>query len=159
MSFLSEEEVYLGTKKTLLSKDFIIIASQPPRGIDHYPVVEISSDKIGIKGSKDSFKPDFIAFKKDIFYIVECKSSYSSSDYSKLINILNDENRISSLYNNLKQRNLFYKLKYNEDVNKFSSSLKGVLAYAGKHHHQPKVAHIIVDSFASTGQFIDSMHD
>ena len=40
---LSEEEVYNGAKRILKNNNYTLLAGQPPRGVDHLPVVEIKS--------------------------------------------------------------------------------------------------------------------
>ena len=70
---LTEEEVYNGTKKILIKNNYTLLGGQPPRGVDHLPVIEIKSGLNREKGSKDSFKPDLVAYRDGILIIIECK--------------------------------------------------------------------------------------
>lgn len=65
-----EKSVYNGTKNWLLNNGFSILAGQPPRGVDHLPVIEIKNPT-GEKGSRDAYKPDLVAYKDEMFFIIE----------------------------------------------------------------------------------------
>ena len=115
--YMTEEEIYLGTKNYLIKNQFLVIAGQPPRGVDHLPVIEIK-DNNSNKGSKFSYKPDLIAFKNDKTIIIECKPLFDYGDYTKLKSILANPTRIQNLYNELKQYHLFEKIQYTKSINK-----------------------------------------
>ena len=154
MKILSEEEVYLGAKKILLENEFIILGSQPPRGIDHYPVIEIKYNLTGTKGSKHSYKPDIVAYKDGYFYIVECKPKYSKDDFDKIHDVFTSAFRIGSLFLELSQRSLFDKIDYMGDITDFSLKLRGILAYSGDMVENLEINHIIVESFLGIGSLI-----
>ena len=90
---LTEEEVYNGAKIWLKKNAFFILAGQPARGVDHLPVIEIKNST-GDKGSKFSYKPDLVAYKNNIFYIIECKPEYDAEDNMKINDILLSEYRL-----------------------------------------------------------------
>ncbi|MCG3584666.1 hypothetical protein L9Z42_14680 [Clostridioides difficile] len=151
---LSEEEVYIGTKNFLLKNNFILLGGQPPRGTDILPVIEIKSKSNIDKGSRDSYKPDLLAYKDGFFYIIECKPKYCKSDIDKLQSILTSDTRISCLYYELKQRNIFNNINFNKDIDSFKSSLKGVVSYSGKLITNNIVSHIIVKDFSGNADLI-----
>lgn len=155
MKILSEEEVYIGTKEILKKNNFKILAGQPARGTDHLPVIEIKSGDNFDKGSKDSYKPDLVAFKDNIFFIIECKPKYDLPDSLKLKSILNCEDRLYAFYIELNQRKLFSKIHYIQNFDVFKKSIKGVLAYSGKHTEDTGLMHIIVSNFMGMGHIIN----
>lgn len=126
---LSEEEVYNGTKRFLLKNNFVLLAGQPPRGVDHLPVVEIKSGVNQEKGSKDAFKPDLVAFKDNLFFIIECKPRFNNGDYQKLNKILNCNSRLYAFFNELVQRKIIQKLNINLEFEQFRNMIVGSLAY------------------------------
>ncbi|MEL5900796.1 hypothetical protein AAGC94_22590 [Clostridium sporogenes] len=126
---LSEEEVYIGTKKLLKKNHFYILAGQPARGNDHLPVVEIKSGTNYNKGSKHSYKPDLVAFKNDIFYIIECKPTFDLGDYNKLVEILSSKIRLKMFFTELNQRNLLTRVNYKHSFAHFKDNIQGCLAY------------------------------
>lgn len=152
---LSEEEVYIGTKNFLINNNFTILGGQPPRGTDTLPVIEIKSKVNTDKGSKLSYKPDLLAFKNSLFYIIECKPKYCQSDVEKIESVLESEDRIECLYNELKQRNILNNINYKLSINEFKISLKGVVSYSGNIVMNDKVSHIIVKDFLGNANFID----
>ncbi|MEG0844286.1 hypothetical protein [Clostridium sp.] len=129
---LSEEHIYSGTKKYFRSNSFIILGGQPPRGVDHFPVVEIKDSSMNEKGSKHSYKPDLIAYRNNSFFIVECKPTYDENDYLKLKLILHSEQRLNSLYLELIQRGIFSRNNINLSFDDFKSNTYGVLAYSSE---------------------------
>lgn len=147
MSILSEEEVYIGTKKILKQNSFLILAGQPARGVDNLPVVEIKSGFNQDKGSKDSYKPDLVAFKSDIIYIIECKPLYDYGDFTKIQEVICSNERITSFYNELRQRRILQKIQYNADFETFGRSLKGILAYSGTSVDNADIGHIIIQDY------------
>jgi hypothetical protein len=151
MSNLSEEEVYIGTKLFLKKNMFSIIGGQPPRGVDHLPVIEIKSGTNLEKGSKDAYKPDLIAYKNGIFYIIECKPSYNEMDFRKIQDVFSSVDRIKSLFLELTQRRIFQKLNYNKELDNFQNSLKGVLAYSGNYFNNELIGHIVVEDYKGKG--------
>jgi len=151
---LNEEEVYNSTKKILKKNDFIILGGQPPRGVDHLPVIEIKSGLNHGKGSKDSFKPDLVAFKDNIFYIIECKPVFNFGDHRKLCKILNSEKRILFFYLELNQRSILKKVSYSNSFEFFKHSIRGCLAYSGKFFSSNCLIHIVVENFLGKGKII-----
>lgn len=152
---LSEEEVYLGTKNLLFNNKFKILAGQPPRGVDHLPVIEIKDPQNFKKGSKESFKPDLLSYKNNTFYIVECKPEYNISDEIKLLKILNDKTRLKIFYEEIKQRKLLEKHDINQSLEEFIVSTKGVLSYSGNiQENYDDLIHIIIEDFSGHGYIL-----
>lgn len=127
---LDEEHVYTGTKRFLKNNGFLILAGQPPRGVDHLPVIEIKDPSFVDKGSKNAYKPDLVAFKNNNFFIIECKPQYDLGDYDKLKSILSSNERLHAFYNELTQRGLLRKNNINLSFNYFKSNIFGVLSYS-----------------------------
>lgn len=128
----SEEEVYQGTKRFFKNNNFLVLAGQPPRGVDHLPVIEIKDESFLQKGSKNSYKPDLLTYKDNLFYIVECKPTFDSNDYVKLKSILESTSRLNMLYDELKQRNILTKYNICLTKDEFSKACTGVLAYSSE---------------------------
>jgi len=150
-----EEEVYLGTKNYFLQHGFSVLAGQPPRGIDHLPVIEIKNPT-GKKGSDMSYKPDLFVFKNNIFYIVECKPSFNLGDYNKLKLILESKVRLYALYTEISQYRLLEKVDYVEDFEFFCTHIKGVLSYCGRKNEDfMDIGHILVSSWTGEAIFYD----
>lgn len=127
---LSEEEVYNGAKRWLMKNGYTILAGQPARGVDHLPVIEIK-DPTGEKGSKDSYKPDLVAFKDDVFFIVECKPAFDHGDNLKIQDVLSSLTRLQNLYIELSQYNLLKKFIIQRTLVSSSSPLKAYWLIAG----------------------------
>jgi hypothetical protein len=149
---LSEEMVYNGTKKLLIHNDFQVLGGQPPRGVDHLPVIEIKSIDNTTKGSKNAFKPDLLCYKNEIFYIVECKPTFDENDYYKVHEILNSEARLKLLYVELEQRNILKRINYPYSLEHFKLNIKGCLAYSGIKVEASNVLHIVVENFLGMGK-------
>lgn len=150
---MNEEEVYLGTKALLINNGYRVIAGQPPRGVDHLPVVEIKlGDNAFRRGSRYSYKPDLIAFRDNRFFIIECKPEFDSGDYNKVIDVLESEERKYALYRELEQRRLLDKVDYYEDFEVFSQELIGCLSYSGDRVERAGVMHIIVFDMFGDGE-------
>ncbi len=144
---MTEEEVYLGTKNYLIKNNFTILAGQPPRGVDHIPVIEIKENSTD-KGSKFSYKPDLIAYKNFSFIIIECKPSFNIEDYKKLKSIINNNTRLEKLFIELEQYNLFKKINYTNSFEEFKKNIKISLAYSGNINTQYNdINHICVKDF------------
>lgn len=139
---LSEEEVYNGAKRILKKNNYVVLAGQPPRGVDHLPVVEIKSGTNKEKGSKDSFKPDLVAYKDNILLIIECKPTFNNNDLNKLHEVLNSNSRLLAFYNELSERGLLNKIGKNIEFNEFKEIVFGSLAYSSN----PSSNDIILES-------------
>lgn len=126
---LSEEEVYNGTKRFLKKSGFTLLAGQPPRGVDHLPVVEIKSGTNITKGSKDAFKPDLVAFNDKSILIIECKPTFNLDDVNKLYEILDSELRLKAFYDALKERNLLKKIQESLSFDEFKNLVQGGISY------------------------------
>lgn len=150
---LSEEEVYNGCKNFLINNGYSVVAGQPPRGVDHLPVIEIKEDT-GIKGSLSSYKPDMVAYKDDIFYIIECKPQYNLGDRMKLNEMLSNKVRKQKLYVELSQYQIFKKVNYKNNSETFCASLVGVLAYSGVAAIVPELNQIIVENWKGLATLI-----
>ena len=127
---LTEEEVYNGAKRWLRKNGFTVIAGQPARGVDHLPVIEIKNPT-GDKGSKYSYKPDLVAYKDKIFYIIECKPGFDSDDNTKINDVLSSETRLKSFFIEIEQYQLFGRIGYHPSFFEFKDSIEGVLAFSG----------------------------
>lgn len=144
---MTEEKVYLGSKNYLINNGYTVIAGQPPRGVDHLPVIEIK-DTNPDKGSKSAYKPDLVAYKNGTFFIIECKPSFSYDDYLKLKSILNSPIRIHNFYIELHQYHLLEKVNYCGSFNDFTNNLQISLAYSGKMNDTyTDIHHIIVSDW------------
>ena len=104
---MREDEVYLSTKKWLVSRGFELLGGQPPRGTDRHPVIEIKSNSNRGKGSEHAFKPDLIAGRKDMLVILECKPQFDSTDLIKLREVIANRTRKVNLIVELDQRRIF----------------------------------------------------
>ncbi len=151
---LTEEEVYNGAKRWLRKNGFSVIAGQPARGVDHLPVIEIKLPS-GDKGSRDAYKPDLVAYKDGVFYIVECKPEYNEGDRIKILEVLNSEERIKYFYNELKQYQLLDRLNYSGTLGVFSTSIRGMLAFSGSAGPNCELSKLIVSDWKGTASFIE----
>lgn len=147
---LSEEEVYNGSKRWLINNGYAIIAGQPARGVDHLPVIEIKMPS-GDKGSRDAYKPDLVAFKDDLFFIIECKPEYNDSDRIKILNILNSEERLYNFYVELKQYQLLRRVGYGKAVREFYNDIRGILAFSGMPGPACELKKLIVEDWKGKG--------
>ena len=143
---LTEEEVYNGAKNWLLSNGFSILAGQPPRGVDHLPVIEIKNPT-GRKGSEAAYKPDLVAYKNEEFYIIECKSKYDLCDDIKLHNILSSPERLFFFYIEMQQYKLFTKINYDKPFEDFSLYVKGMIANSEGYNPECELKQLIVSSW------------
>lgn len=143
---LTEEEVYNGTKNWLLNNGFSILAGQPPRGVDHLPVVEIKNPT-GEKGSRDAYKPDLVAYKNEIFFIIECKPKYDSGDDIKLHNVLSSQDRLFFFYRELQQYKLLSKINYNKSFDVFANHVNAMLANSESYKTECELKQLIVQSW------------
>lgn len=150
---LSEEEVYNGTKRWLRKNGFLVIAGQPARGVDHLPVIEIKNPT-GDKGSKFSYKPDLVAYKNNVFYIIECKPGYDSDDNTKINDVLLSENRLKSFYTEINQYKLFDKVNYRPTFSVFKNSIEGILAFSGSPGPNCNLHKIIVATWQGEARWI-----
>lgn len=143
---LTEEEVYNGAKIWLKKNAFFILAGQPARGVDHLPVIEIKNST-GDKGSKFSYKPDLVAYKNNIFYIIECKPEYDADDNMKINDILLSENRLKYFYMEMTQYRLFDRIGYYPNFSIFKNSIEGILAFSGTTGPNSNLHKLIVESW------------
>ena len=150
---LSEEEVYNGAKRWLRKNGYMVIAGQPARGVDHLPVIEIKLPS-GDKGSRDAYKPDLIAFKEGIFYIVECKPEFDAGDRIKIIDVLESKERLHNFYTELEQYQLIKKTGYHGTSNEFCSAVKGILAFSGSIGPHCELQKLIVADWKGTATLI-----
>lgn len=167
---LNEEEVYNGTKQILKNNSYVLLAGQPPRGVDHLPVIEIKSGMNKEKGSKDSFKPDLVAYKDNILLIIECKPNFNNNDLQKLNKVLNSESRLFEFYNELLERGLLNRINKNINFDEFKKMVFGSLAYSSNlssnninkslnldtnNESTNKIYQIIVNSWLGDGYIIE----
>ena len=127
---LTEEEVYNGSKRWLRKNGYQVIAGQPARGVDHLPVIEIKLPS-GDKGSRDAFKPDLVAYKNGVFFIIECKPEYNDGDRVKILEVLQSKERLKHFFNELNQYQLLSRVGYSQSLDSFFDSVQGILAYSG----------------------------
>ena len=99
-------DLYIALKRHLRNTGWTILGGQPPSGSDHLPVIEIKLNHGLAKGSKDSYKPDLMAIRRDQLMLFEIKPGYSQNDFEKLEAILNSQQRIQSLWNEIRERKL-----------------------------------------------------
>jgi hypothetical protein len=101
-----EMALYIDLKRFLKSHEWEIIGGQPPSGTDHLPVLEMKTHVGAVKGSKESYKPDLVAYKAHQLLIVEIKPSYSASDNAKLLSILMEPTRLDTLWAEIETRKI-----------------------------------------------------
>jgi hypothetical protein len=101
-----EMTLYIDLKRFLRSHEWEVIGGQPPSGTDHLPVLEMKTHVGAVKGSKESYKPDIVAYKANQLLIVEIKPSYSASDNSKLLSILEEPTRLETLWAEIETRKI-----------------------------------------------------
>lgn len=152
----NEEFIYNSCKEFLIKNGFSLLAGDPPRGTDPFlPFIEIKGENNGDKGSKNSYKPDLVAWKNNSIYIVECKPKYNESDYFKLQEILSNEQRKQELYKSFLEKQIFSKNNIEIDFQNFSCSLTAFLCYSGKPNLISNLfPHIIITNFGE-GFFIN----
>lgn len=150
--YLSEEEVYVGAKRWLQNNGFIVLAGQPARGVDHLPVIEIKLPT-GDKGSQFSYKPDLVAFKDNVFYIIECKPKYDLGDHEKLISVLTSDERKNNFYIEMEQYGLLERISYEGTKSDFCTSLKGVLAFSGQDVEDDQLNRLLVDDWKGIAEW------
>lgn len=152
---LKEEEVYNGAKRWLNNNGFIVVAGQPAKGVDHLPVIEIKKPS-GDKGSKDSYKPDLIAYrlKDSAFCIVECKPKYNEGDYEKICSVLASAERKNAFYHELKQYQIINRVNYTKDFAYFDSTLFGIISFSGDPGPVKNMQKLIVSSWKGSATLI-----
>lgn len=156
---LAEDEVYVATKAWLRANGFALLAGQPPRGCDNLPVVEIkSADRQG-KGSWGAFKPDLIAVRVPIVFVVECKPVHDEADARKLREFLGDRARRSALFDEVAQRRLLERRGVVLDCAAFDAGLRGVLAHSGVAIPQPDLATIVVTGLDGAGAITPALSE
>ncbi len=101
-----EMDLYIDLKRYLRSQEWELIGGQPPSGTDHLPVLEMKTHVGAMKGSKESYKPDLVAYKTNQLLIVEIKPSYSASDNAKLLTILAEPTRLETLWAEIETRKI-----------------------------------------------------
>ena len=94
----------MGLKKYLKREGWSLLGGQPPSGTDHLPLIEIKNFIGDEKGSKYSFKPDLVAYRKSEMLIVEIKPCFSASDLEKLHEIVVDVNRQDAFWSEIRTR-------------------------------------------------------
>ena len=155
MSFLSEEEVYLGAKVILKRAGWQVVAGQPARGTDNLPVVEVKSPDVSEKGSLGSYKPDIIAIREGSTLLVEAKPQHDSSDANKLIAMVSNQGRLALLYQELVARGI---VKVEGDpgahLESFQSGVIGALANSDTVAPRGPLFHIRVRDPWGTGMIL-----
>lgn len=151
---LTEEEVYNGAKRWLRKNGYVVLAGQPARGVDHLPVIEIKQPT-GDKGSKDAYKPDLVAYKDGLFYIVECKPGFDTGDLNKVTDVLTSKERLLNFYHELAQYQLLRRVNYTSVFSDFSHSVEGVLAFSGSCKTQCPLHQLVVTDWKGQASFIE----
>lgn len=131
---MKEDEVYRATKVWFVERGFEILAGQPPRGTDRFPVVEIKASDTQERGSAGSYKPDLIVANSEVILVIECKPSYSRSDVEKLIEIKSDQRRQDALLDELGQRRLLERRGLSDSyptIEVLRTALRYAVSYAG----------------------------
>ena len=106
---VNENIVYFFCKKILKDSGVYVFAGEPPGGSDDLHRVELKKPEFLLKkGSKGSRKFDLIAFHKEVFLLIELKDSAlkHEKDIVKLINTIEDNDWLKSLWDNLNERKL-----------------------------------------------------
>lgn len=119
-------------KRHLRAKGFQILGGQPPSGTDHFPVLEIKGLVDSARGSRESFKPDLVAFSDGSIWIIEIKPKFSSLDSIKLSEVLGSKTRIGNFISELIQRRIRIDGEVLDSMDKVHKyNLEVALAYAG----------------------------
>ncbi len=137
-----------------MENNFRILAGQPPRGTDRFPVIEIKDPNSGLKGSKYSFKPDLVVANDEKLFVVECKPSYSQADVSKLIGVSDDSGRRHMLFIELKDRKTFEQGNLNKVFlieSNFNERLDYCVAYAGSYVQEDRVCSLVLEESTGAG--------
>jgi hypothetical protein len=139
MEHLNETQVYISVRNYLLENNWQVLGGQPPSGTDYLPVIEIRDPTHKGKGSKGSYKPDFIAWHEWNLVIIELKPLFSQSDREKINGVLSSPERTRSLWESLIQRNITIgKLGKISEVQS-DSKLVGGLGYGGTKVEHPEL--------------------
>jgi hypothetical protein len=150
---MREDGVYLATKRFLKANGWLMLAGQPPNGCDHLPVVEIKAPNRTEKGSKGTYKPDLIAYRKGVLLLVECKPVHDEGDAQKLRGILMDSSRCQELITELVQRNILNRHQIKVAIDELQSGIRGALAHAGSVLPMVDLVVISLDDRTGCGRF------
>jgi len=146
MKKLNETLVFISVKTHLISSGWNLIGGQPPSGTDYLPVIEIRDPGYAGKGSKGSYKPDLIAWKKDTLMIIELKPTFDKHDRKKVNEVLNSKSRLESLWEAILQRSIRIQDVTESRSFKEHGQIVGGLGYGGKPVEHPELWRFFVDT-------------
>ncbi len=149
---MEEDAVYVAAKRFLKERGWTLLAGQPPSGCDHLPVVEVKSTTREGIGSRGAYKPDLIGYCAEVFLLVECKPAHDEGDATKLREILTDPGRVSTLFEELRQRHVFDRHRITTDIARFRRRLRGALAHSGEPNPQPDLLVITLSGLDGSGK-------
>ncbi|MGH8543440.1 MAG: hypothetical protein ACREX3_07395 [Gammaproteobacteria bacterium] len=144
--------MYVAAKRFLKRRGWTLLAGQPPSGCDHLPVVEVKSTTREGIGSRGAYKPDLIAHGANVFLLIECKPAHDEGDAAKLREILGDPGRVSTLFEELRQRYVFDRHEITADIEHFRRGLRGALAHSGEPIRQPDLLVITLENVDGSGK-------
>jgi hypothetical protein len=93
---IKEYAITYGVKDLLLSKNWDVIAYNPPGSQGTFTIPNPSKDG-GYRGQTGSESPDVIAIRKDVVLIVECKPIFSLDDAEKMERLSKDSKKMEIL--------------------------------------------------------------
>lgn len=134
-----EYAITYGVKDLLLSKNWDVIAYNPPGSQGTFTIPNPSKDG-GYRGQTGSESPDVIAIKKNVVLIIECKPSFNLEDANKMKRLSEDAKKMDIL--NILIRRV---CAANEIV--INGELKYIyaLAYQGINHNEKELGFIKVN--------------
>ena len=134
---VSEEKIYMWTKKFFLEYEWKPLGGDPPQGTD-LPRLEISEPNTvhSLKKNKNSIINDLVFCKKSTILLIECKDSEGKieSDIQKLRIFQESKNWRESLVKSMEERSMFN--RFSSDLDRQSivdgTALVPVLAFSGQ---------------------------
>lgn len=155
---MREDEVYFYTKKWLISDGVKILAGQPPRGTDRFPIIEVKSGTNPNLGSRGAFKPDLIGGTALTIVLFECKPSFSFDDVEKLRSIRDNGLRRAALVDEICQRRVLVTNGLGSsyrDPTSVDRALRFAVAYTGSQTRVPDIYSLVLQEDGSGSLFLD----
>ena len=136
---VKEYAITYGVKDLLLSKNWDVIAYNPPGSQGTFTIPNPSKDS-GYRGQTGSESPDVIAVKNNTILIVECKPSFNLDDANKM-------KRLSKNTKKMEILNILIRRVCAANEIAISGDLEYIyaLAYQGVIHKEKEIGFIKVD--------------
>ncbi len=93
---VKEYAITYGVKNFLLSKNWDVIAYNPPGSQGTFTIPNPSKDG-GYRGQTGSESPDVLAIKSNVVLVVECKPSFNLDDAEKMQRLSKDSKKMEIL--------------------------------------------------------------